>query len=97
MQEAKKQLIHIFGERIAFHEIERMLYSTDSSVLPEFVKSQINTLPDAVVQPNSDEDLVKLTNLASKYGFHWCPVGPEHPAMAAPCRLSRESLLIFHG
>ena len=55
-QEEKQELIRIFGDRAAFSEIERMLYSADLTTLPDFVKRQIHTVPDAVVQPNSSAD-----------------------------------------
>ena len=51
LEKMKKDLISIFGNRVAFHQIERMLYSSDLDPVPEMVKKQINTNPDAVVQP----------------------------------------------
>ena len=67
LQKVQKELVDIFGERVAFHEIERMLYSSDLGALPELARKQINTYPDAVVQPNSSDDLSALVNLAMKY------------------------------
>ena len=49
----REELIGIFGDGVAFHQIERMLYSSDLGDLPGIVKTQIATNPDAVVQPNS--------------------------------------------
>jgi len=71
----EQELISIFGDRVAFHEIERMLYSSDLGALPELVKKQINTNPDAVVQPNSSDDLRALVNLAMKYKTPLIPRG----------------------
>ena len=39
--EVKEKLKNIFGERVAFHQIERMLYSNDLSTLPKFVNNLI--------------------------------------------------------
>ena len=71
----EQELISIFGERVAFHGIERMLYSSDLGALPELVKKQINTNPDAVVQPNSNDELRALVNLAIKYKSPLIPRG----------------------
>lgn len=75
LKEAQKELLDIFGERVAFHEIERMLYSSDLGALPELVKGQIKTYPDAVVQPSSSDNLSALVNLASKYRIPLVPRG----------------------
>ena len=56
-EEEKEELKRIFAERVAFHQIERMLYSSDLGDLPGIVKTQIATNPDAVVQPNNSEEL----------------------------------------
>ena len=75
LPEVQKELVGILGERVAFHEIERMLYSADLGALPGLVKKQINTLPDAVVQPDSSNDLIALMGLATKYRIPLVPRG----------------------
>ncbi|MEW6669580.1 MAG: FAD-binding and (Fe-S)-binding domain-containing protein [Thermodesulfobacteriota bacterium] len=75
LQETRKELLDVFGERVAFHETERILYSGDISVVPDFVRRQINTCPDAVVQPNCGGDLTALVNVALKYGIPLIPRG----------------------
>lgn len=71
----EQELINIFGDRVAFNQIERMLYSSDVGALPELAQKQINTSPDAIVQPNSSDDLKALVNLAMKYKTPLIPRG----------------------
>lgn len=78
-RELQKELIGIFGERVAFHKIERMLYSGDLEVLPGLIAKQIQILPDAVVQPSSPNELIALLNLVGK---HKIPVVPRGAATA---------------
>jgi len=67
MDKLKEELIDLFDSRVAFHHIERLLYSDDVGNLPELVKRQINTYPDAVVQPDNREELIQLAGIAKKY------------------------------
>lgn len=67
MLKEEKELIDIFGDRVALNRIERMLYSSDLGALPELAKSQIDAMPDAVVQPENNDELKALVALASKY------------------------------
>ncbi len=71
----EQKLIDIFGERVAFHQIERMLYSCDVGDLPGLIKNQISTIPDAVVQPESSAELVALVNIAIEYNTPLVPRG----------------------
>ncbi|MHC1571166.1 MAG: FAD-binding and (Fe-S)-binding domain-containing protein [Methanosarcinales archaeon] len=73
--EYKSELIKIFGERVAFHDAERLLYSRDMVSLPAFVRDKINTIPDCVVQPVSVDELSELVRLASKHLFPLVPRG----------------------
>jgi len=71
----EQELLRIFGERVAFHDTERMLYSSDIGNLPELAKKQITAIPDAVVQPNSLEELIALADLAKEYKTPLIPRG----------------------
>jgi Fe-S oxidoreductase/FAD/FMN-containing dehydrogenase len=75
IEEVKEKLKNIFGERVAFHQIERMLYSNDLGTLPELVKNQIVTNPDAVVQPNNNDEIKELLNIGTKYHIPLIPRG----------------------
>src|SRR4030042_3888589 len=75
LEEVKGELLGIFGDRVAFHDIERMLYSSDVASLPPMVKNQIATMPDAVVQPNESNELTALLKIAKKYQTPLVPRG----------------------
>jgi Fe-S oxidoreductase/FAD/FMN-containing dehydrogenase len=70
-----ENLTGVFCDRIAFHENERMLYARDIGGLPAFVEKQIESTPDAVIQPDSLEDLKALTDLAGKEDIPLVPRG----------------------
>lgn len=67
--------MRIFGERVAFHRAERLLYSSDLASLPKMVTSRIQTFPDAVVLPNAPEELSDLLRLAHRSGIPLVPRG----------------------
>jgi|GEM_PF-3150868 len=71
----KEALIKTFDGRVAFHKIERELYSSDIGYLPAVAKMQIKSLPDAVVQPKSVGELQELFELATKYSIPLVPRG----------------------
>lgn len=73
--DVRKELLEIFNKRVAFHEIERMLYSSDVEPLPDIIKKLVTSNPDAVVQPSSTEELTALLDLCFKYGIPLVPRG----------------------
>jgi Fe-S oxidoreductase/FAD/FMN-containing dehydrogenase len=65
-----------FGTRVSFHEIERKLYGHDISVLPSLVKPLLgNTIPDAIVQPENEEELISLVQWARENNIPLTPRG----------------------
>lgn len=60
----KNELEKIFGERVTFDPVERMLYSHDVANLPSAVEKMALKTADAVVQPESTEEVVKLVKFA---------------------------------
>jgi Fe-S oxidoreductase/FAD/FMN-containing dehydrogenase len=75
LEEVNKALVGIFGDRVAFHNLERMLYSSDVGQLPDVVTSQITTMPDAVVQPKNGQELQELVKVATQYKIPLVPRG----------------------
>ena len=71
----KAELIEKFSERVAFNKIERILYSSDLGSLPAVVTNRIHTVPDAVVQPRDNSELISLTDLASRNNIPLVPRG----------------------
>ncbi len=71
----KVQLRERFGERVSFDKTEMLLYSHDTASLPGLVKRIINTVPDAVIQPSSTEDVVFITQFARQRNIPLTPRG----------------------
>jgi Fe-S oxidoreductase/FAD/FMN-containing dehydrogenase len=73
-REVQQQLVQSFGARVAFDELERMFYSHDVGSLPSLVKPLVgNTLPAAIVQPLTEEQVVQLMSLARTYNIPLVP------------------------
>ncbi|MFH1775691.1 MAG: FAD-binding and (Fe-S)-binding domain-containing protein [Chloroflexota bacterium] len=65
-----------FGSRVSFHKIERKLYGHDVAAIPALIKPFIgNTVPDAVVQPDSEQELVDLVRWAAEHRVPLTPRG----------------------
>jgi Fe-S oxidoreductase/FAD/FMN-containing dehydrogenase len=65
-----------FGERVCFRQLERKLYGHDIAAMPSLFKPFIgNTIPDAVVQPATEEEIVDLVHWASKNNIPLTPRG----------------------
>ncbi len=65
----------LLGERASTLEVRRIVYSHDMGTLPDMAKKFINTKPDMVVQPESEEEVQKLVALAAKAQFPLVPRG----------------------
>jgi len=69
-------LRELFGERVSFDRIERKLYGHDIAAVPNLISPLIGkTVPAAVVQPASEEELVKLVQWANLRGVALTPRG----------------------
>ena len=57
----KQFLEQKFGNRVNFNPTERKLYGHDIAAIPSLIKPLIgDTVPDAVVQPETEEEPQKL-------------------------------------
>jgi len=75
------QLAEIVGkEDIATDEFEKMLYSHDTLPIPRLISSLFKTIPDAIVRPESTEEVAQILRLASEQGV---PVIPRAAASSA--------------
>ena len=84
-----------FGNRVNFNEMERVLYSHDIAAIPSLISPLIGkTVPDAVVQPQNEEELVDLVNWARQNNIALTPGRKRLRVMAVFCRLSEALLLI---
>ncbi len=65
-----------FGNRVNFNKTERILYGHDIAAMPDIIKPFIgDTVPAAVVQPISEDELVDLVRWASKNRIPLTPRG----------------------
>lgn len=69
-------LSEMFGSRVSFDRRERTLYGHDISVLPGLMRPLTRkATPDAVVQPESEEELRALVKWAGAHGVPLTPRG----------------------
>jgi Fe-S oxidoreductase/FAD/FMN-containing dehydrogenase len=69
-------LLNMFGNRVSFHKLERKLYGHDIAAIPTLVKPLIGkTVPDAVVQPEAEQELIELVRWAAKNKIALTPRG----------------------
>ncbi len=72
--EQKAYLERKFGERVNFRRVERKLYSHDIAAIPSLIRPILgNTIPDAVVQPQTEEELIELVRWANENGIPLTP------------------------
>ena len=69
-------LIAMFGDRFNDRPVERKLYSHDVGEMPSMIKPLVgSTLADAIVQPNSEQEIVELVKWAAREGVPLVPRG----------------------
>ena len=69
-------LENMFGTRISFRKVERKLYGHDIAAMPGLISPLIgNTTPDAVVQPETEQELVDLVRWAAEKKIPLTPRG----------------------
>ena len=72
----REHLETAFGPRVNFEERERKLYGHDVGDMPRLIKPLVgNTVPDAVVQPETEAELVELVNWARENHVALTPRG----------------------
>jgi Fe-S oxidoreductase/FAD/FMN-containing dehydrogenase len=70
------ELQQIFGERVTFRALERKLYGHDIAAMPSLIKPFVGrTVPEAVVQPQSEDELVPLVRWAARNHVALTPRG----------------------
>lgn len=69
-------LRNLFTDRVTFDRIERKLYGHDIAAMPKLVKPITGkTMPDAVVQPESEEEVTALVSWSRREGIPLVPRG----------------------
>ncbi len=75
-QRQQTELKTLFSERVSFSSVERKLYGHDIAAIPALIQPLIgSTLPDAVVQPQSEDELVALVRWAQQNNVPLTPRG----------------------
>jgi Fe-S oxidoreductase/FAD/FMN-containing dehydrogenase len=69
-------LQNMFGNRVSFYKLERKLYGHDIAAIPGLIKPLIGkAIPEAVVQPQNEGELVELVRRAARHGIPLTPRG----------------------
>ncbi len=71
----RRVLRALFGHRVSFHEAERRLYETDLWRPPVGVRRFVRSMPEAVVLPENETELVELVGFANEVGIPLVPRG----------------------
>ncbi len=72
----KRYLTSLLGTRVSFDRMERKLYGHDTAKMPSLIKPLVgSTVPEAVVQPDSEEELVALIRWAQEKSMVLTPRG----------------------
>ena len=75
-KQQQQYLSHTFGDRVKFDNTERKLYGHDIAAMPSIVGRFVGkTIPDAVVQPETEEQLVSLVRWAAEEKVPLTPRG----------------------
>ncbi|MBT3274996.1 MAG: FAD-binding oxidoreductase, partial [Spirochaetales bacterium] len=72
----KEYLASTFGSRVTFESTERKLYSHDVGDMPKLIKPLVgDTTPEAVVQPQVEQEIIDLVNWARENEIALTPRG----------------------
>ena len=73
--DALQAIEELFGNRASRTQVRRVVYSHDMGTLPDVVKKFVNTMPDMIVQPETEEELCQLVAFAAKENIPLVPRG----------------------
>ncbi len=72
----KKWIQEKFGERANFNQTERILYSHDIAAVPSLFKPLVgNTVPDVIIQPQNEQEVVDLVRWGEERKIPLVPRG----------------------
>ncbi|MEJ2559754.1 MAG: FAD-binding oxidoreductase, partial [Anaerolineae bacterium] len=76
MNTQQQAYLEKFKDRVTFDKTERTLYGHDIAAIPNLVKPLIgDTTPDAVVQPQNEQELIEVVSWAYQQGIPLTPRG----------------------
>jgi FAD/FMN-containing dehydrogenase len=86
-----------FGDRVTFNKTERKLYSHDVGDLPNLVKKLVGeTTADAVVQPETEDEIVKLVKWARENRVPITPRGKATSGYGGVVPLKKGIVIDFY-
>jgi Fe-S oxidoreductase/FAD/FMN-containing dehydrogenase len=86
-----------FGHRANFDRTERVLYGHDIAAMPALFKPLIgNTLPEGVVQPETESELVDLVRFAAQNGIPLTPRGKATSGYGGAVPLKKGLVVDFY-
>jgi FAD/FMN-containing dehydrogenase len=86
-----------FGSRVSFRKMERKLYGHDIAEIPSLIKPLIGkTTPEAVVQPESEEELIELIRWAAKNNIALTPRGKASSGYGGVLPIKRGVVVDFY-
>lgn len=97
METQQQQFLARFGDRVSFDPTERKLYGHDIAAIPRMVAPLVgDTTPDAVVQPNSERELIELARWASAEGVALTPRGKASSGYGGAIPVRRGVVVDFY-
>lgn len=95
--EQRKHLEEKFGDRVTFDRTERKLYSHDIAAIPTLIKPLVgDTVPDAVVQPETEEELITLMKWAVASDIPVTPRGKASSGYGGAIPIRKGLLVDFY-
>ncbi len=86
-----------FKDRTNFRRTERRLYGHDIAAIPRLLQPLVgNTIPDAIVQPETEAELVKLVNWAKEQGVPLTPRGKATSGYGGVLPIKKGVVVDFH-
>lgn len=94
---ARQELERLFNGRSSFDKTERKLYGHDIAAVPGLIKPFIGSaVPDAVVQPETEEEMVKLVKWAVENEVPLTPRGKATSGYGGVLPVEKGVVVDFH-
>ncbi len=96
-EKMKAWLEENFADRVRLDKTERLMYSHDIASIPKLVKLPLgSTIPDAVVQPETEEELVNLVKWARHHRVPLTPRGKATSGYGGVIPIKKGIVIDFH-
>lgn len=97
MDAQQRAFLSSFGDRVSFDPTERRLYGHDIAAIPRLVAPLVgDTTPDAVVQPQSEQELAALARWATAEGVPLTPRGKASSGYGGAIPVRRGVVVDFY-